>query len=241
MDDLVLIRWGVPGPYEVAFTTRRGGVSAGSFASLNLGIKTDDDPGNVIDNRRRVCAAVGAEPERVSMTWQRHSAVVRRAGESDILTPGFVNPGGDGVWTDEPGETVLQLTADCVPIALARTDGDRPAVAVLHAGWRGLLTGIVGAGVDALGRGPVAAAVGPAIGPCCYEVGAEVAEAFGPDVMRGRKLDVWAASERALLAAGVASVERIDLCTACHPELFFSHRRDRGLTGRQGVIARVAA
>jgi YfiH family protein len=232
MDGLALIRWGVPGPYEVAFSTRRGGVSVGSFASLNLGLKTADEPANVGENRRRLCAEVGAEPERISMTRQRHSAIVHRAGRSEI-------PDGDGVWTDTPGEVVLQLAADCVPIALARTGDARPAVAVLHAGWRGLLAGVVAAGVDALGPGEVAAAIGPSIGPCCYEVGAEVAEPFGADVMRGGNLDLWAAAERALRAAGVERIERIDLCTACHPDLFFSHRRDRGVTGRQGVIARV--
>ena len=235
MDDLALIRWDVPGPYEVAFSTRRGGVSEGSYASLNLGLKTADEPEHVAENRRRLFAEIGARPDGVSWSFQRHSATVLRAGQG-----GGVGD-GDGVWTDEPGETVLQLTADCVPIALARTGGARPAVAVLHAGWRGLLAGIVAAGVEALGPGTVTAAVGPSIGPCCYEVGDEVAGPFGPDVMRGRNLDLWAASERALRAAGVERIERVDLCTACHPDLFFSHRRDHGVTGRQGVIARVAA
>ena len=229
-----VIRWAAPGPYEVAFSTRGGGVSEGAFASLNLGLKTADAPAHVAENRRRLCAEVGAEPEWISMTRQRHSTLVHRAVPGEL-------PEGDGVWTDAPGEAVLQLTADCVPIVLARADGVRPAVAVLHAGWRGLLAGIVAAGVEALGPGSVAAAVGPSIGPCCYEVGAEVAGPFGPDVMRGRNLDLWAASERALRGAGVERIERIDLCTACNPDLFFSHRRDRGVTGRQGVIARVAA
>ena len=131
-----------------------------------------------------------------------------------------------------------------MPIALARVGGDRPAVAVLHAGWRGLLDGIAAAGVAALG-GRVAAAIGPAIGPCCYEVGEEVAEPyrarFGVDLVDGRRrLDLWTAAERALREAGVERIERVDLCTSCNPELFFSHRRDRGLTGRQGVAALVA-
>jgi copper oxidase (laccase) domain-containing protein len=86
--------------------------------------------------------------------------------------------------------------------------------------------------------------IGPAIGPCCYEVGEEVAapfrETFGPDVAVDGKLDLWTSAERALRAAGCARVDRFDLCTACDPERFFSHRRDRGRTGRQGVIARVA-
>jgi copper oxidase (laccase) domain-containing protein len=125
-----------------------------------------------------------------------------------------------------------------------RTNGGAPAVAVLHAGWRGLLAGVVGAGVATLDGDGVAACVGPAIGPCCYEVGPEVAEptaaAFGADVVRGRNLDLWTAAERALRAAGVASLERVDLCTACNPELFFSHRRTGEPRGVQGVIARVA-
>ena len=138
---------------------------------------------------------------------------------------------------------VLALTADCVPIALARVGGDRPGVAVLHVGWRGLLAGIVAQGAKALG-GRLHAAIGPAIGPCCYEVGAEVSEpfaaAFGPDVLRGRNLDLWSAAERALREAGVEEVERVDLCTHCNPELFFSHRRTGLPRGGQGVIARVA-
>ena len=135
------------------------------------------------------------------------------------------------------------MSADCLPIALARVGDGRPGVAVLHAGWRGLLGGIVAEGVRALG-GRVHAAVGPAIGPCCYEVGAEVAEpfaaAFGPDVLRGRNLDLWTAAERSLRDAGVEEVERLDICTRCNPDLFFSHRRTGEPRGVQGVIARVA-
>jgi polyphenol oxidase len=106
-----------------------------------------------------------------------------------------------------------------------------------------LLDGIVGNGVEALGGGELAAAIGPAIGPCCYEVGPDVAEpygtAFGAEVLTDGKLDLWRAAELALRRAGVIEIERTDLCTYCHPELFFSHRRDRGTTGRQGVIAAV--
>jgi YfiH family protein len=138
---------------------------------------------------------------------------------------------------------MLLLTADCMPIALARRDGERPALAILHAGWRGLLSGIVATGARTLGSEPLVAAIGPSIGPCCYEVGEEVAapfrEAFGDDVVRAGKLDLWTAAERALRAAGVEHVDRADTCTACHPARFFSHRRDNGRTGRQGVIAYV--
>jgi polyphenol oxidase len=136
------------------------------------------------------------------------------------------------------------MSADCLPIVLARAGEDKPAVAVLHAGWKGLLAGIVDAGVHALGSSTLMAAIGPAIGPCCYEVGEEVAapyrERFGADVVRERHLDLWTSAERALRAAGVEHVHRFDRCTACEPETFFSHRRDAGRTGRQGVIAYVA-
>jgi len=126
---------------------------------------------------------------------------------------------------------------------LARAGTEKPAVAVLHAGWKGLLAGIVAAGAQALGGETLTAAIGPGIGPCCYEVGEEVAapfrERFGDDVMRDSRLDLWTSAERALRAAGIERVTRLDRCTACEPETFFSHRRDAGRTGRQGVIAYV--
>lgn len=232
-----MIRWSPPGPYEVVFSTRAGGVSEGPYDSLNLGRLTGDDVERVDENRRRLCAEVGADAERLALNRQVHSTLVHRAEAGRRGEP------GDGLWTDEPGVPVLAMTADCLPIALVREDGAAPAVAVLHAGWRGLLAGIVAEGVGALGGG-VRAALGPAIGPCCYEVGREVAEpfarAFGPDVLRGRNVDLWAAAERALCGAGVEAVERFELCTACNAELFFSHRRTGKPRGVQGVIARVA-
>jgi YfiH family protein len=229
-----LIRWeNAPGPYDVVFSTREGGVSEGPFSSLNLGRKTADEPERVDENRRRLCAEVAADPEALALNYQHHSADVLRA------RPGARGDRADGLWTDEPGLPVLALTADCLPIALARANGDLPALAVLHAGWRGLLAGIAQTGVDALGEGPVAAIVGPGIGPCCYEVGPEVSAQFDDDLTGGGRLDLWTAAERSLRAAGCVSVERVNLCTACNPERFFSHRRDRGVTGRQGVIGRI--
>jgi YfiH family protein len=242
---LDLIDWHAPGPYRVAFSTRSGGISEGPFASLNLGILTEDEPARVVHNRALLCDTVGADPNDATMAWQRHGATVMRADARGIVMPGTVYDHCDGLWSDEPGCAMLLLTADCLPIALARANSGRPAIAILHAGWRGLLAGIVGAGVRALGSRQLVAAIGPGIGPCCYEVGEEVAgpfrEAFGEDVVHdGSRLDLWTAAERALRAAGVESVDRADLCTSCHPHRFFSHRRDHGRTGRQGVIAYVA-
>jgi purine-nucleoside/S-methyl-5'-thioadenosine phosphorylase / adenosine deaminase len=232
-----VIRWDVDG-YEVAFTTRVGGVSEGPYASLNLGRKSGDEVERVDENRRIACEAIGADLERLALNYQVHSPRVLRA------VPAMRGEHADGLWTDEPGLPILAMSADCLPIVLARGGADNPAVAVLHVGWKGLLAGIVAAGAQALDRGTLTAAIGPGIGPCCYEVGEEVAasfrERFGHDVVRAGRLDLWTSAERALRAAGVERVDRFDRCTACEPETFFSHRRDAGNTGRQGVIAYVA-
>jgi polyphenol oxidase len=236
-----MITWDVPAPYRVAFTTRVGGVSEGPFESLNLGMLTADRPENVVENRRRACASAGADAERATMAWQHHGSHVAKAEPRGITTPGTQFDRCDGLWSDKPGQPMMVLTADCLPIAIARANGAKPALAVLHVGWHGLLRGIVAAGVEAVGGKRLAAAIGPGIGPCCYEVQDDVAEPFrrrfGEEVVREGQLDLWSSAERALRAAGCEDVERTDLCTSCHPELFFSHRRDRGTTGRQGVVA----
>ena len=231
-----MIRWDAGPGYVVAFTTRRGGVSSGRYESLNLGLLTDDEPANVEENRRRVCADVGARPERLALNRQVHGATVNRAVAGRRGTP------GDGLVTEEPQLPLLKVTADCLPIALVRANGT-PGLALLHAGRLGLLEGIVEAGAAALGN-DARAVIGRGIGPCCYEVSDDIRESyrvrFGADVIRGRNLDLWTAAERALREAGVTSVERMDLCTSCNERDFFSHRRDRGVTGRQGVIAYIA-
>ena len=236
MADLDLIAWEAPGPYVVRFSTRRGGVSDDAYASLNIGLLTADDDRRVAENRRRLFEAAGADPERASWPQQVHGADVVRGGGRGRLA--------DAVWTDEPGEALVVVTADCVPVALARIDGDRPAIALAHVGWRGLVAGIVPATVRALGVRLVAAAIGPGIAGCCYEVGEDVAgpvrAAFGFGLVRAGRLDLPGAVERALLAAGCVRIDRLDECTACHPERYFSHRREAGLTGRQGALAYVA-
>jgi YfiH family protein len=223
------MRWEQPG-YVVAFTTRVGGVSDGVYASLNLTAGTGDDPGRVAENRRRACDELGLDASRLSFNRQVHSPTVHRAG-------GRGEP-GDGLWSDEPGQPMVAFSADCLPIAIARRDGVR-RLAVVHAGWRGLAEGVVAEAAAALG-GETAAVIGPAIGPCCYEVGEEVSALFDDDLTAARHLDLWTAAERALRRAGVATVERLDLCTRCHPELFFSHRRSGRARGVQGVIGAVA-
>jgi polyphenol oxidase len=195
---------------------------------------TGDDPDRVHENRRRVCTELDADPDAISMNRQRHTTLVHRAHA------GRRGEDGDGLWTQDRGLPMLAIVADCLPIALARVNGRAPALAVLHAGWRGLLEGIAAKGVEALGGGLVAAAIGPGIGPCCYEVRDDVAEpfrrAFGLGLLRDGKLDLWTAAERALRAAGVARVDRFDVCTACNPKLFFSHRRTGKPRGVQGVL-----
>lgn len=232
-----LVRWDAPGPYAVAFSTRAGGVSEGPFASLNLGRSTRDAPEHVDENRRRLCAAVGADLETLALNKQVHGATVHRAQRGERARD------GDGLWSDEPHVAMLAFSADCLPIALARTNGEAPALALLHAGRVGLLEGIVASGVAALGGGRLAAIVGPGIGPCCYEVGDEIRAAyrarFGAHVLSGRNLDLWAAAGDGLAKAGVGRVERLDICTACDADRFFSHRRDGPTTGRQGVIGYV--
>jgi YfiH family protein len=232
-----LIRWDEPG-YAVAFTTRVGGVSEAPYDSLNLTVGTGDEGGRVDENRRLACAHAGVPAATLAFNRQVHSTTVRCARAGERGEP------GDGLWTDEPGLSMLAMSADCLPIAVVRTGGT-PALAVLHAGWRGLAEGVVAAGVSVLrdesGDAPgLAAIVGPAIGPCCYEVGPDVSSLFDADLTRGGKLDLWSAAERALRAAGVERVERVDLCTSCHPELFFSHRRDGRARGAQGVLGAVA-
>jgi len=238
-----VLRWvGAPAGVSVAFSGRRGGVSDGAFSSLNLGALTADQPANVAENRRRLVDAVGGEGETATMAWQVHGADVREVtaepSSGIFLRPGEEPfPKSDGLVTSVPGRTMTLLTADCLPIAIARADGGR--LALLHAGWRGLEAGIAEAGAAAVG-GEVLAAVGPGAGPCCYEVGEDVASRlrarFGDDVVRDGRADLWLCAERALRQAGVESVAVAGECTICLPHRYFSHRRDNGVTGRQGVV-----
>jgi YfiH family protein len=219
------------------FSTRRGGVSEGPFASLNLGRRTGDEGERVEANRERLAGAVGHDWGAFARAIQVHGTRVRRVEQRPAREDPWEE--ADGHATALAGVPALVFVADCLPIALVAPG----AVAMVHAGWRGLADGIVAEGVAAVGgeggRGSMSAAIGPGIGRCCYEVGDEVRERFPAEAADGRRLDLTLAARRALEAAGVAEVHDAGLCTACHPDLFFSHRRDDGVTGRQaGVVWR---
>jgi YfiH family protein len=224
----------LPGAHAL-LTTRRGGVSTGPFASLNLGRWTADDGANVDENRSRVAAMTGQRREHFLYGKQVHGGTVRRATEP----PGPARPPTeeDGQATALRGHPALVFVADCTPVLLAA----RGAVAALHVGWRPAAAGVIEEGLAALrecgGEGPVTALIGPGARGCCYEVGDEVHAAFaGYDARRGRNLDLPVVI-RAQLAG--AEVHDCGLCTMCWFGLFFSHRRDRGVTGRQaGVVWR---
>ncbi|HEV2818882.1 MAG TPA: polyphenol oxidase family protein [Solirubrobacteraceae bacterium] len=211
---------------HVLFTTRRGGVSTGAYASLNLGTNTADDPAKVAENKQRLAAMTGAG---LALGRQVHGTHVHRAGE-----PGNVGE-ADGQATTCSLVACTILTADCLPIALIAPGG----VAMLHAGWRGLAAGVVEEGVAALeGEGAIAA-IGPGAARCCYEVGDEVRRAFAgeaDDVCEGPNFDLPLIAERRLRRAGVAQVLHTRACTMCDAR-FFSHRRDGGVTGRQAGVA----
>jgi len=218
----------LPHGAHALFTTRRGGVSSGPFAALNLGRTRadleDDDPAAVARNRAAVEAIVG-RPLRIA--HQVHATA--------IATDDAPLADADGQLTRSSAAAPAVMVADCLPVAIAAPGG----VAMLHAGWRGLAGGILARGAAALGDGPKAAAIGPGIGVCCFEVGDEVRAAFADHqvAQRGRHLDLKAIARRQLRAAGVEQVDDCGLCTACEAQLFFSHRRDHGVTGRQAGVA----
>jgi YfiH family protein len=226
----------LPGARAV-FSTRRGGRSSGPYESLNLGWLTEDDSGAVEHNRAALQTEIGAPP--LSFVHQVHGAQVRRI-TADSPPSLAQRPRVDGQATNLAGVAPTALAADCLPIAVA----GEGAVAMLHAGWRGLAAGVIAAGVEAVRQlgapGLLSAAIGPGAGPCCYEVGGEVHAAFAgvPEAHRGTNVDLKAIARRQLDRAGVEVVADIGICTICSdPRLLFSHRRDRGVTGRQAGVA----
>jgi YfiH family protein len=228
------------GEAQALFTTRHGGFSAGPFATLNLGRLTADDPDAVRRNRARLQERVGG---RLAMIRQVHGTVVRRlrGRESvpDVTGADQQLEEADGQVTAARGVAPMVLVADCLPVVVAGRD----AVAILHVGWRGLAEGIVAEGVRAVrelgSNGRLEAAIGPGAGPCCYEVSDGVHARFasyGAHARNGANLDLKAVAREQLERAGAVAVHDVGLCTICGED-FFSHRRDRGVTGRQAGIA----
>lgn len=246
-----------------AVFSRRGGVSPAPFASLNLSLSVPDERERVYANRRQVYGLFGRDTDTVVHAHLVHGADVARVTQ--------VNNGSwvervDGLITDEPGCVLSMNFADCAPIFLY--DPHRRAIGLGHAGWRGAVADLPGAMVRAMsaafGSDPadLVAAVGPCIGPCCYEVGHEVISAVEAAFPRNEALlrplpaghgrqerdggqrsavgrrffDLPEANRRNLTAAGVRAVELSGYCTACRTDLFFSHRAERGRTGRFGTV-----
>lgn len=242
---------------HVAFTTRHGGVSSGGHGTLNLGLHTNDAPRAVAENRRRLAVALGSvaaceAPELVTPR-QEHGLRVTGTSEYRVLageSSFSARPGCDGLTLRpalDAGLAPLLLFADCVPVVLA----SEVDVAVVHAGWRGLLGGVIQQAARSMIAPPGLALIGPSIGPCCYDVSVELAEGFerrygegvaseGPG--EGRRLDLWEVASRALEEVEVPRRRMTNprLCTSCLPELFFSHRRDGPETGRHAAVAWVA-
>ncbi len=235
----------VPGVHA-HFTTRVGGVSEGTHAGLNLGSTSGDAAVDVRENRRRLADALDLDAQRVSMGHQVHGADVHRIdapasfGRFTGELAGWRD--GDGLVTAAADLPLMVLGADCLPVLLWRTDGSQ--VGAVHAGWRGLVAGILRNAVTMLG-GEVAAAVGPAVRPCCYPVDddlrATFADRFGAATVVDRAVDLAAGARVELTDAGVdpTHITVAEACTSCDAERFYSYRRDGEHTGRQaGIIWR---
>ena len=234
---------GCPPRVRAAFTTRTGGESSGHHASLNLGSTCGDDPAHVRTNRLALADAVGFDGDRAATLTQVHGATVVAVGP---LGGGgtFVgsldgHAAADGMVTSAPGVALLVQGADCVPIV--GWSADASTVMGVHAGWRGLMAGVVEAGAAALGT-PGGIAIGACIGPCCYPVDGDLREAmairFGNRAVCGQSVDLRWAARAALVAAGIPSPRIVDVggCTSCDADRYFSHRRDAGVTGRQAGL-----
>ena len=229
--------------------TRLGGFSRTPFADLNVGGHVGDDSAAVAANHRAIYAALGVDPARVVSARQVHGDRVARVGAPDA---GSTLEATDALITDTPGLLLLLRFADCVPVWLY--DPRRRVVGLAHAGWQGTARCIAAKTVCAMGETfgsrpeDIRAGLGPAIGPCCYEVGSDVIEALrvavtdvegllGDRSTGTAHLDLWEANAVQLRAVGVSHIEKADICTSCHVDAFYSHRREEGRTGRFAVVA----
>jgi hypothetical protein len=232
-----------------AVFTRRGGCSPDPWTSLNFGGTVGDDPARVRKNRNRALLALNRAPESVYDVWQVHGVNVAVADAP--RPPELPHLQADTILTNTPGITLLMRFADCVPILLH--DPVRKVVGITHAGWLGTVRGTVRMAVEAMQArygsmpGDLQAGIGPSIGPDHYEIGpdviAQVRQAFGQfasslltDHAGATHFDLWAANRLTLEKAGVRQIELAGLCTACQTEDWYSHRAERGSTGRFGAI-----
>lgn len=237
-----------------AVFTRRGGVSPAPWQSLNVGGTVGDESERVLENRVRSFEAVGRHLESLFDVWQVHSADAVFAEAPRPVHAEHAR--ADIIFTDRPSVTLYMRFADCVPVLLH--DPKKKVVGLAHAGWLGTVRGTASAAVHAMveryGSRPeeIQAAIGPSIGPDHYEVGpdviARVEEAFGPDAQalitrrQGKShFDLWAANRLHLERAGVRRIEVADICTACHLEDWYSHRAEKGKTGRFGGLIALGA
>lgn len=235
--DWIIPRWPAPANVRALITTRAGGVSQGSFASFNLGLRTGDDPQSVSANRTQLEALLPQPPR-----WLRqvHGATVV---EGDFLED---VPEADACVARRPGTVCGVLVADCIPVLLADRAGT--TVAVAHAGWRGLAAGVVENAVGRMAVGPqnLVAYLGPGIGPTAFEVGPDVRDAFAARDARSQAAfaphaagkwlaDLFLLARQSLQRAGVEDIHGGGLCTHSEPGRFFSYRRD-GTTGRMAAV-----
>ncbi len=235
------------GGATAAFPAREGGVSEPPYRSLNLGLSVGDEAERVLENRRRWCAATGIAAQRLVVPGQVHGTRLAWVAEADAGRGALENETvlreRDGLLSVTPGLGLVISYADCVPVVIVAQGESGPALATVHAGWRGMLAGIVGtAAAELAARGRlVAAAVGPSIGPCCFRVDEEMRRRFEarfPGSAGAATVDLWRCAREELEAAGVpvAEIHVSAVCTSCD-DRFFSHRRDQGATGRHLAIA----
>lgn len=238
-------------------STRHGGVSVGAFDSLNLGLHVADVQSAVVENRRIFCRGLQVEPEQTATCQQVHGANIARVTKAEAGA-GFTDyqaaiADTDALITNEADLPLMLFFADCTPILLA--DPIHKAVGLAHGGWKGTAASIAAKTVAMMTREfgsrpeDMLAAIGPAIGPCCYAVGAEVAEqfrqafpGFQDQILQERNgeimLNLWQANALQLQEAGLKPehIEVAGVCTSCHNRQFFSYRADKGKTGRIAAL-----
>ncbi len=255
-EGLVLLKSGIFAEegFIAAFTTRKGGWSPPPFDGLNMGFGVPDDPSNVIKNRELVLTELGLDPSKAASMRQIHGVRIQEVEDGAIgggMLPEGSIPGTDGIFTSRQGVSLIGTFADCVPIVIANPKTRR--IGVVHAGWRGTALGACLALADSMGitkenAADCIAAIGPHIKPCCYEVGEEVADQIcsmefcAPAISREAgiiRADLGYANELQLKSFGFTKshISSYEGCTSCEEGMFFSHRRDKGRTGRSAAIA----